>query len=133
MTLLRGLQPPADPLTLDLFLPLSFIDCALLGLPESSPYGVRCEQGAAALVELVLEFNPVESEGMKEGLHEVHRHEYSESERDEDKESEEQLKELLVSTHTDKKEPDLSPGSIVFSKNTLASCECASERAHSLR
>jgi len=92
MTLLRGLQQsPADLLSLDLFLFLCFVDSALLSLQEGSPYGVRSEQGSAAFVEFVLELNPVEPEGMKEGLHEVHRHEHSECESDEDEESNEQL------------------------------------------
>ena len=36
--------------------------------------GERCEPDATTFVEFVLEFNPVKSQSMKEGLHEVHHH-----------------------------------------------------------
>ena len=46
----------------------------------------RIELVAWALVELVLELNPMKSEGMQEALEGVHAHKHSESEWEEHKE-----------------------------------------------
>jgi hypothetical protein len=44
-----------------------------------------------SLVEFVLELNPVKSEGVKEGLHEIHAEEHSESDSEEEEIGKEQL------------------------------------------
>jgi hypothetical protein len=43
------------------------------------------------LVEFVLELNPMKSQSMKEGLHEVHHHQHSNGGSNKDEESEEEL------------------------------------------
>lgn len=56
---------------------------------ESVVEGEGAEVVAAAFVELVLEFNPVESEGMQEALHGVHAHQDEEGNREKGKEQQE--------------------------------------------
>jgi hypothetical protein len=52
----------------------------------------RRESVALALVELVLELNPVETESVQERFHQVHHHQDSDSRSNENEESEEELK-----------------------------------------
>ena len=47
---------------------------------KNSLEGIRNELVAISLVELVLEFNPMESEGVQEAFHGIHAHEYKECE-----------------------------------------------------
>ena len=60
-------------------------------LSEDSLKGVGEILVAVALVELVLELDPVEAEGVKEALQGVHAHEHAEGEGEEDEEKEEEL------------------------------------------
>jgi hypothetical protein len=58
---------------------------------ENSAERVGVELVPAALVELVLEFDPVKSERVQEALHGVHAHQHAEGNGEERKERQEQL------------------------------------------
>jgi hypothetical protein len=52
--------------------------------------GVGAELVAVTLVEFVLEFDPVQTEGVQEALHGVHAHEHAEGDREEGEEGNEE-------------------------------------------
>ena len=73
-----------------------FVVLNLSWLPLSELFSLKdlfnrewSETETCSLVELVLELNPMEPECVKESFHEVHHHQYSDSEGDECEEPEE--------------------------------------------
>ena len=108
-------------------------------LSKNGLEGEWCEFVAAALVELVLELDPVETKGVEETLQGIHAHEHTKGKGEEYKECEEELyvKDIKIESLT-----VIEPAVVPFdskanlstcSRNTAASWEWAKLKAQRRR
>ena len=69
--------------------------CLVARLCEDPDERVALELSAPALVELVLEFYPVQPESVQECLHQVHKHQHADREGDEDEVTDQELNKVM--------------------------------------
>jgi hypothetical protein len=101
---------------------------------DDLPEGERLILVPVSLVELVLELDPMQSEGVQETLHGVHAEDDAEGDPDHHPAPHEQLSNRTHTANTSTNcmgKPKKRPA--VWLKNTFESCEWASESAHSRR
>ena len=93
---------------------------------------VRNKNLSVSFVKLVLEFDPMQTQGVQEAFHRVHAEEDTERGAGQHRETQDHLRKEQ-STIGMPRYPLTMPPSTVFWKKTSDSWEWASERAHSLR